>query len=179
MSADGRYVTFTSSGSNLVIGDTHQNPDVFVRDMTASGLPKISTYCEAKINSAGCTPRISASGRATVSGATTLLITATKLINQSNGLFFWSLGQQSTPFRGGTLCVTPPTQRTSLQNSGGSSAGVDCSGRYSFNFDASYVAAHGLSAGMFVYGQYYQRDAGFPAPNKVGLSDAIKFPIQP
>ena len=179
MSDDGRYVTFTSSANNLVIGDTHANTEVFVRDMTASGLPKISTYCEGKINSLNCTPKISASGRATVSGATTLLITATKLINQSNGLLFWGLGAQATPFQGGTMCVSAPRQRTPVQNSGGSSTGVDCSGRYSFDFDANYIAAHGLSAGMFVHGQYYQRDVGLSAPDNVGLSNAIKFPINP
>jgi Tol biopolymer transport system component len=32
VSADGRYVAFTSEASNLVAGDTNKSPDVFVRD---------------------------------------------------------------------------------------------------------------------------------------------------
>src|SRR4051794_27035867 len=33
MSADGRYVAFYSSASNLVPGDTNNTPDVFVKDL--------------------------------------------------------------------------------------------------------------------------------------------------
>ena len=33
MSADGRYVAFTSGASNLVPGDTNGTPDVFVREI--------------------------------------------------------------------------------------------------------------------------------------------------
>ena len=32
ISADGRFVAFTSGASNLVAGDTNDNEDVFVRD---------------------------------------------------------------------------------------------------------------------------------------------------
>jgi Tol biopolymer transport system component len=34
LSADGRYVAFNSSASNLVAGDTNRHLDVFVRDLT-------------------------------------------------------------------------------------------------------------------------------------------------
>ena len=38
MSANGRYVLFTSEASNLVAGDTNGESDAFVRDL-ASGAP--------------------------------------------------------------------------------------------------------------------------------------------
>src|SRR5437588_12993673 len=46
ISADGRFVAFTSSASNLVAGDTHAVTDVFVRDRKA---------CKARRVSAGST----------------------------------------------------------------------------------------------------------------------------
>jgi hypothetical protein len=35
MSSDGRYIAFTSLGSNLVVGDTNNASDAFVRDRVA------------------------------------------------------------------------------------------------------------------------------------------------
>ena len=47
ISADGRYVTFESSASNLVAGDTHRSQDVFVRDRSAGTTPRSSVSSEA------------------------------------------------------------------------------------------------------------------------------------
>ena len=35
MTADGRYVTFTSASANLVVGDGNDDSDVFLRDVVA------------------------------------------------------------------------------------------------------------------------------------------------
>ncbi|MGH9681667.1 MAG: beta strand repeat-containing protein, partial [Candidatus Acidiferrales bacterium] len=43
ISADGRYVTFVSSATNLVAGDTNGQPDIFVRDTCAG----VSSGCTA------------------------------------------------------------------------------------------------------------------------------------
>ncbi len=43
ISADGRYVSFTSLSSNLVAGDTNANADVFVRDRLLSRTLRAST----------------------------------------------------------------------------------------------------------------------------------------
>ena len=42
LSADGRYVAFTSASSNLVDGDTNNNSDVFFRDRTSGSIELIS-----------------------------------------------------------------------------------------------------------------------------------------
>lgn len=42
ISADGRFVAFTSSASNLVSGDTNKLPDVFVRDVRTSKTTRVS-----------------------------------------------------------------------------------------------------------------------------------------
>ncbi|WP_345297980.1 hypothetical protein [Candidatus Villigracilis affinis] len=47
ISADGRYISFESSASNLVNGDTNNTPDIFVRDTV------LKTTTRASINSSG------------------------------------------------------------------------------------------------------------------------------
>ena len=42
ISADGRYVAFTSEGTNLVAGDTNDAQDVFVRDRTTGATTRVS-----------------------------------------------------------------------------------------------------------------------------------------
>ncbi|GAA4721681.1 PD40 domain-containing protein [Phytohabitans rumicis] len=64
ISANGRYVAFTSAASNLVPGDSNRVPDVFVRDRRAGTTTRISVStsgAEGVTNSA--VPVMSASGR--------------------------------------------------------------------------------------------------------------------
>jgi Tol biopolymer transport system component len=42
ISADGRYVAFESTGSNLVSGDTNDRPDIFVRDRQTNQTTRVS-----------------------------------------------------------------------------------------------------------------------------------------
>jgi flagellin-like hook-associated protein FlgL len=42
LSADGRYAAFTSAATNLVAGDTNGQPDVFLRDLTKTGVQTLS-----------------------------------------------------------------------------------------------------------------------------------------
>ncbi len=64
ISADGRYVAFSSGASNLVANDTNDRSDVFVRDLVTGKITRVS------VNSAGVqanlgagSPLISADGR--------------------------------------------------------------------------------------------------------------------
>ena len=61
LSADGRFVTFASSGNNLVSGDTNASPDVFVHDMQ-SGATTLASVGIADGYSA-TNPTVSADGR--------------------------------------------------------------------------------------------------------------------
>lgn len=78
MSADGRYVVFVSSASNLVPRDSNARPDVFVRDrlMRTTRLVSVSSQGQ-QANGSSLWPRISADGRfvAFVSVATNLAAT--------------------------------------------------------------------------------------------------------
>ena len=42
MTADGRFVTFTSASANLVVGDGNGDSDVFVRDVVAGTTTRVS-----------------------------------------------------------------------------------------------------------------------------------------
>jgi hypothetical protein len=176
VSSDGRYVAFYGASTNLVAGDTNGNWDIFVRD--AIGVcPPVTAFCVAKINSAGCVPSVSSAGLPTISNSSTFFVTAHSVINQKLGHLFWGFTAAAIPFYGGTKCVAAPTQRTPNQNSGGSAAGNDCTGAYSFQFENAYMAAHGLMAGDTIYGQFWSRD---PLDAKtVGLTDGLSFTICP
>jgi Tol biopolymer transport system component len=76
ISADGRYVAFTSSATNLVGGDANGDFDVFVRDRKLGKTERVSTGLDGKAaNGASLLPAISADGRyvAFVSSATNLV----------------------------------------------------------------------------------------------------------
>ncbi len=64
ISANGRFVAFSSSGSNLVENDNNRVPDIFVRDRrdgTTTRISVSSASVEANLHSYG--PSISANGR--------------------------------------------------------------------------------------------------------------------
>lgn len=140
----------------------------------------VSVYCTSKINSQLCQPAIAASGVASASNAAPLIISASNIINQKQGLLFYGYGQNAASFQGGFLCVANPLRRTGPQNSGGSPAGADCTGVFSFDFNA-WIASGAdpllTVVGQQVNAQYWSRD---PAdPFTTNLTDAVSFKICP
>jgi hypothetical protein len=118
-----------------------QNGELIVCDLTgvyAYGAPPPATiYCTAKVNSQGCTPAIASSGVPSASSASAFDITAANVLNNKNGLYFYGTsGALAAPFQGGFLCVQAPIQRTVVQPSGGNPPPSDCSGSYTFDFNA-------------------------------------------
>ncbi len=140
------------------------------------GTPPV-VYCTAKANSLFCTPAISATGYASLSSAAPFLIQASNIINQKQGLLFYGYGSAAAPFQGGFLCTTTPLRRTNAQNSGGSASGADCTGVFSFDFNA-YIASGAdalLVVGQQVNAQFWSRD-----PQDVfttNLTNAVQFAI--
>jgi Tol biopolymer transport system component len=64
ISADGRFVVFTSAASNLVPGDGNGKPDVFLRDTRERKTVRLSVSSrEVEGNGASGAPAISANGR--------------------------------------------------------------------------------------------------------------------
>ena len=136
-----------------------------------------STYCTSKVNSDGCAPPIGSTGQPSASAGSGFDITATNVIANTNGLFFYSkTGSNNLPFQGGFLCIAPPATRTPGQNSGGAGA---CGGSFSIDFNA-YIASGAdpaLIGGQDVWGQYWSRDVA--SPSTTSLTDGITFQICP
>lgn len=154
---------------------------VFMLRAEGSGSAPV-TYCQAKINSLGCQPVISYLGTPSASSPSGFFVQATSVLNRKSGfLLYTTAGRASTPFFGGTLCLASPLHRTPAQNSGGTQAGSDCTGVYSFDFNAWIAGGSdpSLVAGVTVDAQYYSRDPGFVTPDNVGLSNALEFTLQP
>ncbi|NBJ12681.1 PD40 domain-containing protein [Microvirga arsenatis] len=64
MSADGRYVLFTSTASNLVPGDTNDQADIFLKDLVTGAITRVSTSSSgAEANSSSGYPAFSPDGR--------------------------------------------------------------------------------------------------------------------
>jgi hypothetical protein len=121
------------------------------------------TYCTAKVNSQFCTPSIAISGAPSASGVGNCVVSASQVLNNTNGILFYGYATAANPFQGGFLCVQAPVRRTPVQSSGGSATGTDCSGAFSFDFNA--FSASGVDPLLQVVGQdfacqYWSRDPG-------------------
>ena len=75
LSADGSVVAFLSSATNLVTGDTNEEADVFVRDLTTGSTSVVKGSGGAPADGAASAPALSADGRdlAFTSAATNLV----------------------------------------------------------------------------------------------------------
>ncbi len=142
----------------------------------------LATYCTAKVNSQGCTPAIGWSGEPALSqlATTPFEIHATNVVNQKNGLLFYSTdGRRAAPFQGGVLCVAAPLRRTPFRSSAGSPTGADCTGVLSLDFSPWLTRANDptLELGLIVDAQWWYRDPA--SPSTTGLSNAIELEIRP
>ncbi|MCE9595372.1 MAG: VCBS repeat-containing protein [Planctomycetes bacterium] len=138
-----------------------------------------TSFCTGKVNSQGCTPAIGFSGSPSVSSSSAFNVKATNVINNKNGLLFYSYDASNLPFQGGLLCVKSPTKRTAVQNSGGNQPPNDCSGTYSYDFNARIQSGIDplLTKGQEVFCQYWSRDIA--SPSGTSLSNALRFVINP
>ncbi|MCC7012232.1 MAG: S8 family serine peptidase [Planctomycetes bacterium] len=134
----------------------------------------VASYCTGKTNSLGCVPAIGSSGQPSKS-AGSFTVTCSNAISQKNGLLFWGLTSSTAPFQGGIKCVASPTVRTPTISSGGSAAGNDCSGTYSFNFSTSYMNTLGIDPGDTLFAQWWMRDPA--SASTTGLSNALQFTV--
>lgn len=138
-----------------------------------------SAYCRSQRHSAGCQPRIGSSGVASASSTAPFDVTGADVLNQKSGVLFYGFGRQAVPHLGGTLCIVAPTRRTTVQSSGGSPAGNDCTGAYSYDLNARIQSGvdPALVAGADVFAQYWSRDPA-ASPNS-NLSNALQVRICP
>jgi hypothetical protein len=158
-------------------GDLWASPmsEGVVEVLLGSVVPPWTTYCTAKVNSAGCTPSMSATGSPSASAGTGFVVSAEQVLPGKSGLLLYSVsGPGGTPFKGGFLCATPPFRRTPMQQAGAAGA-PPCTGTYAFDFNA-YVASGvnpGLVPGVEVWSQYWSRDQASSAGS--GLTNGLTF----
>ena len=178
LSADGRFITFTSLAWDLVPDDTNDFQDIFVRD-TASYQP--TPYCTASVSTGGCTPAWSWNGAPSASATWGWNVRLSGLDRERAALIFYGLAGRTAGSWGGTsfLCVKPPVQRTDLQSTGGVNA---CDGAIALDwrlFLSDHPTAFGnpLAVGAVVDAQCWYRDP--PAPKTTNLSGALEFTIVP
>ena len=136
----------------------------------------VTSYCEAQVNSQGCTPAIFATGMPSLT-YNSFRVKAAQVVNGKSGLLFWGATPKQAPFAGGSLCVAAPLKRTAVQSSGGNPPPDDCSGAFSFHFNKPYMNQAGLVPGTRVYCQYWSRDPASAATTN--LTDALAFTIEP
>ncbi|MBI5433903.1 MAG: hypothetical protein HZA52_13815 [Planctomycetes bacterium] len=133
------------------------------------------TYCNAKVNSLGCTPDIVAYGHPTLSGPDNFTLGVLNVLNNKNGLFFWGTLPDQKPFQGGELCVMPPIIRTPVEFSAGSAPPTsDCSGELYYHWSHTDLAA--IGAGNTLFGQFWYRDPA--SQGTIGLSSGVQWTIQ-
>jgi Tol biopolymer transport system component len=139
VSANGRYVAFASSATNLVHGDTNKLPDVFVRDVVTERVTRVSVTSAGKqgvgkrYSNGSNAPTISADGRwvAFHSDMTNLVP------RDTNKVFDIFVHDR----------VTGTTQRVSVSSTGVQSNAESGSGA-SFSTDGRYVAFSSLATNL-------------------------------
>lgn len=182
ISDDGSVLSFGSSATNLVPGDTNGGYDIFARTL----YPDPEGHCQSSVTSGGCLPTIASLGLPVAAAPFGFLVTASSVPNSKAGLLVYGLGGAAEiPFLGGTLCVQPPTGRTPIVSSGGSlPPASDCTGSLALDMNAFAAGILGgaphasLGAvGQRVDVQWWGRDP--QSPFGTFLSDALSYTVGP
>jgi uncharacterized repeat protein (TIGR01451 family) len=133
ISADGRYVAFTSGASNLVGGDTNGHWDIFVHDNTTGQTTRVSVDSNgAQGNGQSYGPFISADGRYVAFSSV-----ASNLVGgDTNGKYDVFVHDRTTG----------QTRRVSVDSNGAQANGD--SGVRSFSADGRYVAFESIASNL-------------------------------
>jgi hypothetical protein len=141
-------------------------------------------YCSAGTTSGGCTPTIVGNGAPSATAGAGFTLSVSSLESQRQGLIFYGVsGSQISPWAPGSssfLCVKTPTQRMSVQNSGG--VGGACDGVFLEDFNTFRAANPGALGQPFASGQRVDCQAWFrdpAAPKTTNLSNALEFTLTP
>ncbi|MCC7012208.1 MAG: hypothetical protein IT454_06595 [Planctomycetes bacterium] len=136
--------------------------------VTCSGIG--ANYCTSTLNSSGGAALISASGSNSLA-AGDLVLSATPVPNNTNGLYFFSANAVQVPFGNGVKCVGGPVVRLPL----GAASGTTLSA--AVNSGVPQAAPH-LAVGSTWHFQAWFRDAAGGGSN-YNLSDGYRITFQP
>jgi hypothetical protein len=141
----------------------------------------VANYCTGKLNSAGCVPSINGVGSASISGGSSVTLTAQDVINGQTGLFVWSLTPGNMPLYGGTLCIGQPLFRVlePISSGGAGAPGTTCDGSFTRTIDAAFISSAGLGLGDSLHCQWIYRDPANPDGTGAGLTDGVRVTVCP
>ena len=169
ISADGRYVAFGSSATNLVTGDTNGVSDTFVHDRDTRTTERVSVdSSETEGNNRSVTPSISADGRYVAFGSS-----ATNLVTGDTN------GRQDAFVRD---LQTGTTERVSVNgsdtqgNGNSSTPSISADGRYvAFASDATNLVTGDTNGGRDIF--VHDRDTG--TTQRVNVKDCSSTETAP
>ena len=139
-----------------------------------------ASYCVAKINSRGCTPMIGAFGTPSTTNPLPYLVSAVDMVSRKATILIYGYAPGSSPFYGGTLCISPPVRRTKpVVYTGGVWPPNNCTGASTFDFNTRIQSGvdPALGIGSTAYAQFWGRDG--QSTFGVSLTDAFRFTIAP
>lgn len=153
--------------------------DVYRRRFKTSATPV--AFGDAKVNSQGCLPNVTGTGTPTPSGTAPFTITATNVLNNKYAFVVYGYESSFTPYRGGTWLVGQPFRRGGNFDTGGNPPPNDCSGVIAYDFNARIRSGvdPALVPGQTVSVQFLYRDVPDPTGFGLGLTNALRFTIEP
>lgn len=191
ISLGGSFVTFSSTATNLVPNDSNGVDDIFLRNrvsgvttrMSVPGGSAFTTFCTSGTSSNGCAAWISGTGTPSALLPSGFWIEVAGVDALKAGLLFYGVsGATAVPWGVGSsfLCIKAPTQRTGLQNSGGTAGACDGFCLLDWNaYRTSHPSALGspFSAGDSLWAQAWYRDP--PSSKSTSLSNGLAYTLQP
>ena len=179
LSADGRYVCFTSAGIGIVPADENGSIDVFARDRLGC-TATVATYCTASATSvAGCMASMASSGAPSLAAGAGFTLSSGAIPGAGLGfLRFGVAGSSALPLGtlGGQLCVDTPSFALPPKATGGT-LGV-CNGSLGYTL-AEMIASHPgvILPGSTVHASFLLRDRA--NPDGFATSNGIWFQVCP
>ena len=168
ISADGRFVVFSSDASNLVPGDTNGSSDIFLRDLSNNTTTCISVDSAGNPGSrsrgSSSVPSISADGRFVVfaSDAANLVPGDT---NGSSDIFLRDLSSNTTT----RISVDSAGSQTTISNFGSGNPSISADGRFvAFDSDATNLVPGTTNDSMDIF----VRDLSKNTTTRVSVSEA-------
>lgn len=164
ISADGRYVVYSSAASNLVAGDTNGDTDVFIHDLATTETTRANTGTLDSQSSGGSSmmPDISADGRYVVyeSAASNLVANDT---NAQMDVFLLDRGAECNVSAAATRFSLPDSEWVSLTLPCEPPAGTTIADLFSDDIDGEYYSGGSTTSiwRVFTY------DSTTPAPQYV------------
>ena len=169
-------VCIDSGNPGLSLDPNGSRADMGAFTFDLNYLGDANNVCEAKVNSAGCLPRMDSVGNRNVSGPDDFHLLARNIMGGGFGFALLSPMSNNTPFFGGTLCVGGPFYRLPLVPTGGTFG--QCDGVLDTFVPIQTFTQLGFQPGDLVYAQYWYRDSGSQMGQGYGLTDALEFRLE-